>query len=180
MRKFYTLGYLFIFAWATLSSQPTMGTPTTVNITGRVIAAACTVDTTLAGGQSVDLGSVGRTNVQHPGQSGQWISFSLKLINCPAGTSKSTVLFTGTPDNTDSTLYANIEPSETAASHIAIQLANDENRGSILSNNSTMTVSIDAASRTAIFPLAARLYTPTGEVSPGKVSATVLVGFTYQ
>ncbi|NTY85899.1 type 1 fimbrial protein [Serratia fonticola] len=151
-----------------------------VTISGKVIAASCTVSPVLVGGQSVDLGTLGRLAFQHPGDSGDWQPFALSLTACPAGTTKTTVTFTGVQDSVDATLFANTEPSATAASHIAIQLAKDANRSEVLSDNSTMTVNIDSVSNTASFPLAARLYTPTGGVQAGKISSTVLVNFTYQ
>lgn len=165
---------------AVLFSTSLMASPITLNVTGNVIAAACTVDTTLAGGQQVQLGDVGRTKLQNVGEAGPWKSFSLQLINCPTGTSFSTATFTGTADSSDTTLFANTEPATTAAAQVAVQMADDNNRGTVISNNGSMTVSVDSTAKTAIFPLAARLYTPTGGVQPGSVSATVLVNFTYQ
>ncbi|MBK5071720.1 type 1 fimbrial protein [Budviciaceae bacterium CWB-B4] len=149
-----------------------------VNITGRVTAAACTVSPILAAGQEVNLGSVGRTKFQNANDTGDWKSFTLNLTNCPTGTTKSTVTFNGTPDGTDNTLFANTEPSASAATNMAVQLAQDADHNVILSNNSTMTVNIDAGSAT--FPLAARLYTPLGTAGVGQVSSSVLVNFTYQ
>ncbi|HBE9178828.1 TPA: fimbrial protein [Serratia fonticola] len=151
-----------------------------VTITGKVIAASCTVSPVLVGGQSIDLGTLGRLGFQHAGNAGEWQPFALSLTACPAGTTKTTVTFTGVQDGVDATLFANTEPSATAASHIAVQLAEDANRGVVLSDNSTMTVDIDSVSNTASFPLAARLYTPSGGVQAGKISSTVLVNFTYQ
>lgn len=151
-----------------------------VNITGNVTAAACTVSPALTGGQTVDLGTLGRTQFQHAGDTGNWKSFTLNLTNCPGGTSKSTVTFTGTADGTDGTLFANTETAATAAPNIAIQMAKDTDHSAILSNSSTMTVDIDSLTSTATFPLAARLYTPSGGVQAGQVSSSVLVNFTYQ
>lgn len=151
-----------------------------VTITGQVTAAACTVSPVLAGGQTVDLGTLGRTGFQNAGDAGSWKSFALNLTNCPAGTTKSTVTFTGTPNSIDATLIANTEPSVTAAPNIAIQMAKEADHSAILSNSSTMTVDIDNLTSTATFPLAARLYTPSGSVGPGLVSSSVLVNFTYQ
>ncbi|QBH97632.1 type 1 fimbrial protein [Limnobaculum zhutongyuii] len=145
-----------------------------VNISGKVIAAACTVSPILIAGQEVSLGNMGRSLFQNANDTGTWISFSLDLTNCPAGTTKSTVTFNGTPDSTDNTLFANTEPAGSAASH----MAKDADRSVVLSNNSTMTVNVDAG--TVTFPLAARLYTPLGAAEPGQVSSSVLVNFTYQ
>lgn len=151
-----------------------------VTITGKVTAAACTVSPALVGGQSVDLGTLGRTLFQNSGDAGNWKSFALNLTNCPSGTTKTTVTFTGTPNSSDATLFSNTEPLATAATNIAIQMAQDANHSTILSNGSTMTVDIDGLTNTATFPLAARMYTPSGSVGVGQVSSSVLVNFTYQ
>lgn len=151
-----------------------------VTITGRVMAASCTVSPVLAGGQEVDLGTLGRTRLQNAGEAGDWKSFSLNLSNCPAGTGQSTVTFTGTPEGAGGMLFANTEPAATAASNIAVQIAKDTDHNAVLSNGSVMTVNVDTLTRTATFPLAARLYTPSGGVQAGQVSSSVLVNFTYQ
>ncbi|MBK5143074.1 fimbrial protein [Budviciaceae bacterium BWR-B9] len=141
-------------------------------------ASACTVNPILAAGQEVNLGTQGRTKFQAANDAGAWENFTLNLTNCPAGTTQSTVTFSGTPDGTNSTLFANTEPAASAATHMAVQMVKEADHNAILSNNSTMTVNISAGSAT--FPLAARLYTPLGEAGAGKVSSSVLVGFTYQ
>lgn len=151
-----------------------------VTLTGKVVAASCTVNSGLVSGQEVNLGTLGRTRFQGAGDTGDWQSFALNLANCPAGTTKVTTTFTGTPDSNDATLFANSEPVATAASYIGIQMAQDANRGTILSNNSTMTVDVDLSTHSAVFPLAARMLTPTGGVQAGRVSGSVLVNFTYQ
>ena len=151
-----------------------------IAVTGKVIASSCTVNAILADKQDVDLGTLGRVQFQHANATGDWKSFSLNLTNCPAGTSQTTVTFTGTPDGTDTTLFANTESVATAAPNIAVQMAKDADHSAVLSNASTMTVNVDTVTGTATFPLAARLYTPSGYVQAGQVSSSVLVNFTYQ
>lgn len=151
-----------------------------VTITGKVIAASCTVSPVLAGAQMVDLGTLGRTQFQNASDGGGWKSFSLNLSNCPASTTQTTVTFTGTPDGTNATLFANTEPVATAAANMAVQMAKDADHSAVLSTGSTMTVNVDTLTGTATFPLAARLYTPTGGAQAGQVSSSVLVNFTYQ
>lgn len=153
--------------------------PVQINVTGKVIAASCTVSPGLAGGQTVDLGTLGRTSLQHPGDAGDWRSFSLNLSNCPPGTSSSTVTFTGVPDSDDASLFANTEPALSSAQNVAVQMAKDSERNVVLSNASTFTVAVDS-SHNATFPLAARLFTPVGGVQAGAVASSVLVNFTYQ
>lgn len=151
-----------------------------VTITGKVIASSCTVSPVLVAGQEVNLGTLGRTKFQFANDTGDWKSFSLNLTNCPAGTSQTTVTFTGTPDGNDATLFANTEPAATAASNMAVQMVKDADHSAVLSTGSTMTVNVDTLTGTATFPLAARMYTPSGGAQAGNVTSSVLVNFTYQ
>lgn len=151
-----------------------------LTIAGKIIAASCTVSPLISGGQEVNLGTVGRTKFQRANDVGEWKSFSLNLTGCPTGTTETTVQFTGTAAGTDSSLFANTEPAATAATNIAVQLAKDADHDLVLSNGSTMTVNVDNATKTATFPLAARLYSPSGNAQPGQVSSSVMVNFTYQ
>lgn len=151
-----------------------------VIVSGKVIASSCTVSPVLAGGQEVNLGTLGKTRFQNANDAGDWKSFSLNLSNCPAGTSQTKVTFTGTPDGTNATLFANTEPVATAAPNMAVQMAEGADHSVVLSTNSTMTVAVDTLTGTATFPLAARMYTPSGGVQAGNVTSSVLVNFTYQ
>lgn len=152
----------------------------TITITGKVTANPCTVSTVLASGQTVDLGTQGRVRLQQASDLGEWKSFALNLTNCPLITKQATVTFSGKPDGTNATLFANTAPTAVAASGIAVQMAKDTDHSALLSAGSTMTVDIDSLTRTATFPLAARMYASTGEVQAGQVSSSVLVNFTYQ
>ena len=174
-----TKGVIVILVAACCTLSAVHAIDTTITLNGKIVAAACTIETRLTDGLEVNLGSAKNIQMQHPGDAGNWRSFTLKLFNCPLGTTKSTVTFIGTPDSDDATLFANTEPSATAASKVGVQMADDDDRTTVLSNTSTMTVNVDG-NQQAIFPLAVRLYTPTGGVQAGKVSCQVLVSFTYQ
>ncbi len=171
---------LFAAAVLTLSLSAAAQADATLNFTGRLVAPACTVGSTLADGQSVNLGTTGRTQLQQANQAGEWKEFNLELTNCPTGITKSTVTFTGTPDTVNATLFANTEAGDAAATHVAVQMAEQGNLSNVLSNGSSLEKSVDTTAKTVTFPLAARLYTPDGGARAGQVSATVLVNFTYQ
>lgn len=162
-----------------MASSTSWADPVLINVTGKLITAACTVDSSLSGGHTIDLGTSGRTDFLHAGETGEWKRFTLNLFNCPANTLSTTATFSGTPDSNDNLLFANNSPSLTAAKNIAVQVVKDDERNVTVSNNSTLTVSVDS-NHNATFPLAARLITPTGEVRPGTIMSTVLVNFTYQ
>lgn len=151
-----------------------------VNVTGLVIAPSCTINPLLVAGQPVSLGSPRSDTLQNSGDADPvWNNFTLELTHCPLATSSSTVTFTGTPDADDATLFANTEPVGSAASNAAIQVSRQSDHSTIISNGSTLTANVDTATRTVSFPLAARIKTPTGNVTGGGVSASVLVDFTY-
>lgn len=150
-----------------------------LKISGKVVAAACMVETQLMSGLQVDLGNIDNTKMQFPGNAADWQHFNLNLINCPAGTTSSTVTLSGQPEIDNTRLFSNTEPEITAAKFVSVQIADANNFDNILSNTDTMTVDIDNDNK-AVFPLVARLYTSTGGVRAGKVSSTVTVNFTYR
>lgn len=151
-----------------------------IKVTGKVIASSCTVNTVLAGGQEIDLGTLGRTRFQHANDAGDWKSFTLNLTDCPPGTTLIKATYTGTQDGVDATLFANTEPAITAAAHMAVQMAKDADRSAVLSSGSTMTANVDTLTGNATFKLAARMYTPSGRAYAGRVSSNVLVSFEYK
>ena len=151
-----------------------------VNITGLVIAPSCTINPVLVAGQPVSLGSPRSDTLQNSGDADPvWNNFTLELTHCPLATSSSTVTFTGTPDADDASLFANTEPVGSAASNVAIEISRQSDHSAIISNGSTLTERVATVTRTVSFPLAARIKTPTGNVTGGAVSASVLVDFTY-
>lgn len=148
--------------------------PIQVNITGKVKSSPCTVDTASVN-QTVDFGQIQNSNLQTAGEVSDWQPFEVKLVNCPTSTTAATVTFTGTPSTEDATLYANAG----TATNVAVQMAQDNDRTQIQGNGSSMATTIDAQSN-AIYNLAARLKTPTGNASAGTISSVVLMTFTYQ
>ncbi|MCU6208169.1 fimbrial protein [Enterobacter cloacae] len=152
----------------------------TLNVTGIVKAEPCTVEPILETGLAVSLGSLSASLFQNSGAAdSMWHNFSLKLNNCPAATAKVTATFSGKPDITDGTLFANLESSGDAAKNMAIQVSKQSDNSDIISNNSTMSVNVNPTDNSATFLLAARMISPLGNAVSGKVSSTMLVSFTY-
>lgn len=152
----------------------TQADPIQVNITGKVKASPCTVDT-ISVNQTVDFGQVQNNHLQTAGEASDWQPFEVKLINCPTSTTVATVTFTGTPSTEDATLYANAG----TASNVAVQMAQDSDKTLIQGNGSTMNANVDAQNF-ATYNLAARLMTPSGNAGAGTISSVVLMTFTYQ
>lgn len=150
-----------------------MADPVNINITGRVVASPCTVDTASVS-QEVNFGQVRLNEMRAAGNASDWQSFEVKLVNCPPSTTSAKVTFSGTPATADATLYANTGTAVNAA----VQLAQAANKTLVQGNGSSMTVSVDAQ-HNATYALAGRLmiFSDTG---PGTFSSVVQMNFTYQ
>ncbi|MFP2421505.1 fimbrial protein [Pseudescherichia vulneris] len=149
-----------------------------INIQGRVTATPCTIDAGSVN-QTVDFGQIAGANLVAVGAASDWMSFQVKVMNCPAATVTAIATFSGIPSSSDATSYSNGSSSGNAT-NIAIQVAEDANKNSIKSNGTSMSVNIDPASHAAIFPLAGRVIAPTGSAGAGKINSVVLMTFTYQ
>ena len=146
-----------------------------INLSGTVVASACTVDTgtkeqtvTFDQARAVDYTKVGNTS--------EWQDFELALSGCPLSTTQVTALFSGNADNDDGTKFANAQGSATG---MALQIMTRDHLKEIPPAGK-LAVTIDGDSRRAVFPLSARMYTPTGLVTAGEFKTIVQLTFTYQ
>lgn len=140
----------------------------TITVTGRVVAAPCTVSTTSA---SVDLGDLQTYSLKLPGSSSAWHDVVLNLTNCPAGTTSVTALFSGTSG--DSGYYRN----QGTAQNIEIQLQDSE--GNPLNNGGHKTISVGETTASASFTLKVRAITVNGGVTQGNIQSVINVTYTY-
>ncbi|WP_049292242.1 fimbrial protein [Franconibacter helveticus] len=93
----------------------------TVNFTGEILDAACTVDVG-SQNQTVALGKYNKSEFAAAGDVTAATKFNIILKSCPASVTSATVRFDGTPDASDSKLLA-IDSSVTgAATGVAINL----------------------------------------------------------
>lgn len=145
-----------------------------LNINGTVVANPCMVDSASVN-QDVDFGQLRATDLKEAGSASGWQQFTVKLTHCPVSTSKATVTFTGTPSTDDATLFAN----SSTAQNVAVQMVQDADRSVVQGNGSKMTANVDAQ-HSAIYNLAARLYSVQGNVVAGTFTSVVLLNFTYQ
>ncbi|MFG6655065.1 fimbrial protein [Scandinavium sp. M-37] len=169
---------LFSFIIAGGCAKGIAGDLVNINVQGRVTATPCTVDAGSVS-QTVDFGQILGTNLVTAGAASDWKSFQVKVMNCPAATVTAIATFSGIPDSSDAALYSN-GSSPGDATNIAIQVAEDADKSSIKSNGTSMSINIDPVSHAAIFPLAGRVITPTGDAGPGRINSVVLMTFTYQ
>lgn len=146
----------------------------TINITGKVVASPCTVDSN--GTYNVNLGqNISAATLSASGSGSGWVPFDVTLSSCPSGTSSVTITFSGTPDSDDGTRYANTTGNG-YAQRVAVEL--QDTSGSNAGNGKTLTKNV-AGDKTVKFPLQARAYSAKGGVSPGNISAQVLMNLTY-
>ncbi|MBD1403494.1 type 1 fimbrial protein [Leclercia adecarboxylata] len=147
-----------------------------INVTGKVIASPCK---TLNGGSdalNVDLGqSILANSLEAAGTGSAMTAFDLPVTGCPASTTNVKVTFTGTPDATDATMWAN--NATKPATNTAVELS-QQTTGTILSNNSSLTGAVEGGNTT--FKLQARVYSKAGAVMPGDVSSAIVASFEYQ
>lgn len=145
-----------------------------ISVTGRVVASPCVVDIDTVSKQ-VDLGRAIANNLNQPGGNPIWKDFQLLLTQCPATTHSATATFSGDIDSTDPTAFKN----QGTAGNSALQMTNSDH-SVIYGNSSQMTVAVDNSTRQAIFPLSARIFSPSEAATGGTFSAAVSVVFTYQ
>lgn len=148
---------------------------TDININGTVVASACSVDTGTVD-QTVTFEQARAVDYTKVSDTSEWQDFELTLSACPLSTTQVTVQFSGDADSDDSTKFANAQGS---ASGMALQLMTRDHQTEI-SPQGTLAVVVDKNSRRAVFPLSARMYTPTGHVTSGEFQTTVQLTFTYQ
>lgn len=145
-----------------------------ISVTGRVVASPCVVDIDTVSKQ-VDLGRAIANNLNQPGGNPIWKDFQLLLTQCPVTTHSATATFSGDIDSTDPTAFKN----QGTAGNSALQMTNSDH-SVIYGNSSQMTVAVDNSTRQAIFPLSARIFSPSEAATGGTFSAAVSVVFTYQ
>ncbi|MFQ0830815.1 fimbrial protein [Serratia fonticola] len=171
----YKKGFMALAVAGALLSSAAFADPVTVNITGRVTAAACTVDN--SGVYNVIMPDVTAAVLNPANSNGTWKTFDVTLSNCPAGTTSVKATFTGTADGNDGNKYASTTGAG-FATNVSVQLQNRSGTVADKGNNSTMSVTVDA-SKNATFDLQARPFSTPGGATPGNISTVVLMNFTY-
>lgn len=148
---------------------------TTINLTGKVIAGACTISN--SGSYNITLVDVNAATLNPANSYGAWKTIDVTLTNCPAGTTSVTATFGGTADTADGTKYANLLGLG-FASNVSVQLQNRSGTVADRGVGSTMTAYVDG-SHNALFDLQARPYSKNGNATAGSINSVVLMNFTY-
>lgn len=145
-----------------------------ISVSGNVVASPCTIDTNTVN-KTVELGTVQRRDLQTAGEGGEWQDFDLLLTNCPAGTTNVTALLSGTVDTQDATAWKNSGTSSNMALRVA---SRDHNTA--FAPGSSLQQSVNISTRSASFPLSARMFTPQGNAAAGTFQSVMNVDFTWQ
>lgn len=166
--------------FATLSAVMIMGASfftladTALNISGNVVASPCTIDTDTVNKQ-VEFSPLQRMDLINAGASGEWQDFSLLVNNCPAGTNQVTVKYLGVPDTQDASAWMN----SGSATNVALRVTNADHSVTVRQGN-TQHIAVNTSTKSATFPLSAKIFTPLGNAGAGTFAAVINLEFTWQ
>ena len=165
-------------ALGSLISLPGYASDSSMTMTATVVASPCTFDTANSL-MEIPLGDMYADQMVAPASRSEEVFFNFAFKDCPAGTTSVVATFSGT-DNPE-TFGGKTFLNSGTAKNVGVQvkpLAGDWDAVS-LSNGSTLTATVNE-NKTALFKMSSRMYTPTGEATPGSVQAVVTMSFTYQ
>lgn len=141
----------------------------TINFTGNITDAACTVDSTSAS-QTVNLGTVASTAFTAAGVTAAPTSFTIKLTNCPSTVTAAAVKFDGT-SNTTNTQILKLSTDSTAT---GVGVAIYEKDGSTLVPMHTASAkqTLDSSLTTNSLAFVAKYMSTAASVTAGTANAT--------
>ena len=166
-RKWLVGAFMMMLPWLSFADA-------SLTLSGKVVASPCTVDTDTVN-KTVELGSLQRRDLQTAGEGGEWQDFDLLLTNCPAGTTKVTATVSGMPDPQDATAWKNSGTSTNMALRIA-----SRDRSQAFAPGGSLDQNVNISTRSASFPLSARMFTPQGSATAGTFQSIMNVEFTWQ
>lgn len=157
---------------ALLSGKAFTADSVNIGVTGNIVASPCIFN---GGSNSLDvnLGNIQATNMATPGSTSDPVPFSLLFTQCPTGTQSVTVSLPAAPIRGGRGLFMN----SGSATHVAIAMR-DAQTGTLKGTGSGMTQTI-GADRTATMAMQASVKSVTGGVTPGSISAVVVMTMQY-
>ncbi|TPG58861.1 type 1 fimbrial protein [Ewingella americana] len=160
-----------------LVSAPGFANDTNVIIKGIVAGGACEViNNDGSNGKSVDLGTVPAAVLGTSNAAWTWTNFSIGLDRCPTRMTRATITFTGEVDPENALYYKNsavkTDSSPDVAENVAIELA-AQGSNTQLSNGNSLTTEVNSQTHGGEFLLKARMISPAGRATVGKVSGHV-------
>lgn len=149
----------------------------TINFTGEVLDAACTVDVGATSALTVDLGKVQKSAFSGDGSTAAATKFTLKLSACPESVTSATVKFDGTAFAGDNTVLA-LTSGTGVATGVGIQLMDATNTVvPLFTASSAYTLTTDAENDLDFY---ARYIQKGDTIAAGKADATASFTIDYQ
>lgn len=143
-----------------------------LTITGNVVAVPCEIYSQDKD-QTINLGDIPASALQTPNSVTLWSNFSIRLINCPAGTQSVAMTMHG---SADSAHPEDVYTNSGAARNVGVQLQSAA--GDSLGDGKTLSGSI--ASNAYTYNLRTRAISVPGGVTSGSIQSVVTATFVYQ
>lgn len=153
----------------------TLAADTTINLTGKITAAACTVDNN--GMYQIELPDVPSVTLASAGSFGEWTTVNVTLSACPVGTTQVTATFGGTVALGDINKHG-VAVGTGYAKNVDLQLQDAAGTKTDLGVNSSLTVPVDG-NRNATFALRLRPYSIDGSATIGAIEGLIVAEFNY-
>ncbi|EJY1763384.1 type 1 fimbrial protein [Klebsiella oxytoca] len=147
---------------------------TDINLTGTVVASACTVDTAHSINQTITFPDSKTSDFTRAGDASEWQNYTIVFTSCPPSTTDIIVNFSGTPDPSNKCLAKN----DGSATGIALQSAFGKDGGYLQNCFGGMTGTAYETGRT--IELSSRMIATSDRVTGGSFHSTLLLTVTYK
>lgn len=181
MKKIKNYLLRFLLAATIFSNLPSVASAAdgTINFTGSILDAACTVTTT-SNSQTVNLGSIQRTVFKAAGDVAAATRFNVVLENCPSAVSSASVKFDGTANATNGDILA-LNSGQTAQGvGVALFEADGVTAIPLNTQSAQMTLNNSGATNSNVMTFVAKYQATQADVSAGTANATSDFTIIYQ
>lgn len=160
----------------TLFSLPVWAHDLTINLTGKIYDATCTLSADSTN-KSVPMATVSAKSFSQPGNTTSPVKFTLNLENCATDMNGVEVTMAGAADANNPKLLA-LDPASDTATGIAIALQ-DEDHTLIPVNGTSKLYSLNPQGGNATLVFYAEYMATGGEVSAGEADASATFSMIY-
>lgn len=166
---------LSLAALSFLATSNAFSADGTINFTGEIIDAACTVTTSNV---SVDFGTVAASAFKNTGDTAASKAFQISLTGCPAAvtTSGATVRFDAIPDSSNPDLFS-IGASSTAT---GVGITVLDTKAKMVTPNSDSSIYTLTETGTNVLDFVAKLQSTSSTVTAGSITAMTNFTVVYQ
>lgn len=180
-RNFGLLTSFFVIPllWSALAWAYDASSTVNFNVTGMIEEPSCEVS--VKPSDNIDLGTVSSQHlVGKPGANSSNVPVSLEFNNCSKDTAQVTITFSGAYyDDTYSMIYKNAQTDSSGAKGIGLQLFSLKDTKSLGPGDQYIYTFSDEA-RGHVFDMIARMYTPYGQITAGKVFFAATFNVSYK